>query len=657
VVNSTLSGNAAGGAGYGGDDGGVGGIGGSGGGIANRGSLTLRSSTITDNAMGGDAFCDCDATEGSPGVGGGIFNSGGVFAVANSIIAMQYAGSDCAGTPPTAQRYSVHSDGTCGHTAGPGNQPFGNLHLGPLLDYGGPTPTRALLRGSAAIDQGDPAGCVDAEGHLIATDQRGLPRRQGGRCDVGAFELQPGEGPLTEVTEPILTALRPLKVWIGLDIGRDNSVFVDLRAEIYLNDKLIGVGLRRNVPGGGKGFAQARLQTIPLRLLAGPRALSSHDKLSLVLYAENACPLASAPGRVVLWWDDAEANSGFGATVDGADRTYYIRGNYNLGLVPGLGPKSQSSIDVEEDSCGYQPQFGFGSWSFGPAVGDFNGDGMADVLWRHTSGALQVWFVRGGGGTDILGTAPVASLDNDWVIQGIADFNGDGTADILWRHTSGAVVLWLMRGTEVIGTGSLGTLTGDWTIQGVGDVNGDGKADILLRHTSGQIYIWYMDGTSMIGGGSPGSVADDWAIVGVGDFNGDGKADVLWRDTSGQVHIWLMNGTRISRAGSVAMASPDWTVVGVGDFDQDRKADILWRHTSGAVSLWLMDGTTVVKSGSLPAMGTDWSVVGVADYAGFGAANVLWRDTSGNVYMWYVHRDFSVGSGRMGSITTDWHAQ
>ncbi len=109
--------------------------------------------------MGGDAPCDCDGTDGHPGVGGGIFN-GGVFTVANTIIGEQYTGTDCAGTPPTAQRYSVHSDGTCGHTAGPGNKPYGNLQLGPLLDYGGPTQTRALLRGSSAINKGDPAGCL-----------------------------------------------------------------------------------------------------------------------------------------------------------------------------------------------------------------------------------------------------------------------------------------------------------------------------------------------------------------------------------------------------------------------------------------------------------------------------------------------------------------
>jgi hypothetical protein len=120
---------------------------------------------------------------------------------------------------------------------------------------------------------------------------------------------------------------------------------------------------------------------------------------------------------------------------------------------------------------------------------------MADVLWRHTSGALQVWFGKALAARRSSGPRPWRA-DNDWVIRGIADFNGDGTADILWRHTSGAVVVWLMHGTRH--RDRVRHASGDWSVQGVGDVNGDGKADILLRHTSGQIYIWYMNGTSMM---------------------------------------------------------------------------------------------------------------------------------------------------------------
>jgi hypothetical protein len=47
-----------------------------------------------------------------------------------------------------------------------------------------------------------------------------------------------------------------------------------------------------------------------------------------------------------------------------------------------------------------------------------------------------------------------------------------------------------------------------------GDFNGDGKADVLWRHnTTGQLFLWLMDGNSTIGYESPGIVSDlGWQI-------------------------------------------------------------------------------------------------------------------------------------------------
>ena len=55
----------------------------------------------------------------------------------------------------------------------------------PLAENGGPTRTHALSAGSPAIDAGTATGTP-------ATDQRAKPR--GAMHDIGAFELQPGEG-------------------------------------------------------------------------------------------------------------------------------------------------------------------------------------------------------------------------------------------------------------------------------------------------------------------------------------------------------------------------------------------------------------------------------------------------------------------------------
>jgi hypothetical protein len=50
----------------------------------------------------------------------------------------------------------------------------------------------------------------------------------------------------------------------------------------------------------------------------------------------------------------------------------------------------------------------------------------------------------------------------------------------------------------------------------VGDFNGDGRADILWRHTSGTIFLWFMNGPTLIGVASPGTVDPEWTIAGIG---------------------------------------------------------------------------------------------------------------------------------------------
>jgi hypothetical protein len=63
--------------------------------------------------------------------------------------------------------------------------------LGELASNGGATQTVAPSGGSPVIDAGDPAGCADpAGGSMLTSDQRGVRRPAGGRCDIGAVETQ-----------------------------------------------------------------------------------------------------------------------------------------------------------------------------------------------------------------------------------------------------------------------------------------------------------------------------------------------------------------------------------------------------------------------------------------------------------------------------------
>ncbi|MBI5606907.1 MAG: FG-GAP repeat protein [Deltaproteobacteria bacterium] len=273
---------------------------------------------------------------------------------------------------------------------------------------------------------------------------------------------------------------------------------------------------------------------------------------------------------------------------------------------------------------------------------DFNGNGKADIFWRHVnSGENVIWFMNGTSIDYVRFSGAVGDLN--WAVNGFGDFNGDGKTDILWQHAvSGKVFIWLMDGYSIIGLGQPAT-AGDqnWDIKGVGDFNGDGKADILWRHvSSGEVYVWLMNGTSLTGHGSLGSVATSWEIQGIGDFSGDGKADILWRHAAGMVYLWSMDGLSVIGQGSSANVDDlNWQIHKVGDFNGDGKADVLWRHSSlGTLFIWLMDGTTISGQGSPGTVDPNWAIKGVGDFNGDGKADILWRhNATGEVYIWLIN--------------------
>ena len=136
-----------------------------------------------------------------------------------------------------------------------------------------------------------------------------------------------------------------------------------------------------------------------------------------------------------------------------------------------------------------------GFWATEPAhlaSGDYDGDGRSDLLWRNVgpgtaTGALYVWLMSG---KDIASSTYLDPIESDWVVQKVGDFNGDGKSDILWRNMqpgapdASKLYMWIMDGSRVVtGTGypdSQADFT--WEVQGVGDLNGDGKTDIVWRN-------------------------------------------------------------------------------------------------------------------------------------------------------------------------------
>jgi FG-GAP-like repeat len=285
-------------------------------------------------------------------------------------------------------------------------------------------------------------------------------------------------------------------------------------------------------------------------------------------------------------------------------------------------------------------------------LGDANGDGKSDLLLRNSSnGQIDGVLMNGYTAT---GSATFMAPGSGWTATHIADFNGDGKADILWRHTDGRVAAWLMNGLVSTGGAIFMSAGSGWTVTHTADLNGDGKADILWRHTDGRVAVWIMDGLGATSGAILLAAPNAWSITHVADLNGDGKADILLRNTDGTVATWLMNGTTIT-AGATLLAAPNaWSITHTADLNGDGKADILWRNTDGTVAAWLMNGISLTGSNTFMAAGSGWSITHMADLNGDGKADILWRNTDGSTATWIMNGLGSTGGASLIPAPNSW---
>jgi hypothetical protein len=265
-------------------------------------------------------------------------------------------------------------------------------------------------------------------------------------------------------------------------------------------------------------------------------------------------------------------------------------------------------------------------------TGDFSGDGHRDILWQENTGQVAIWHMAGG--TKLRETYPGAQVSWSWTgnVQGVGDFDGDGADDILWRSATGNLTIWFKGEYPTEGLneypaklpavytsyrGHTSPVDTVWKVKGVGDFNGDGRADILWRHDNGQGAIWFMTAGLFVG--DYYSVGEDptgfWQIQRVADFDGNGRSDILWRDRNGQLAIWF-NGEQGSAAypGYRNVAGPvglEWQIAAAADFNGDARADILWRHANGQLSLWLMDGGRFLGDVYPRLVDNAWQIEGV----------------------------------------------
>ena len=269
------------------------------------------------------------------------------------------------------------------------------------------------------------------------------------------------------------------------------------------------------------------------------------------------------------------------------------------------------------------------TWRF-LSVANFAGNGITDVAWRNENtsdaqlGLVGIWVMNTSGGLssiDFPGTATPAT----WKLLGVGDFNGDGTADLAWQDQNssdslnGLLAMWLMSKNSPGATSSMtfpGTVPpATWKLLGMGDFDGNGTIDLAWRDqnssdsTYGLVATWLMNTRGGLSGVTFPSTAPpaSWKLLAIANVSQNTIADMVWQDvntsdsTYGLVGIWLFNGGNVSQTTFPDAIDPCNMQLTVGNAVGINAPDLIWHNlATGQVLDWRVQSNgTVVQSSVL----------------------------------------------------------
>ena len=270
-------------------------------------------------------------------------------------------------------------------------------------------------------------------------------------------------------------------------------------------------------------------------------------------------------------------------------------------VITGAGPGAGSTVKTFSGATGaelddflaYPPAFLGG---VRVAVGDVNGDGIADVLTGPGPAAgapPQVQVFDGSSSSLLMSFFPYGPSFNGGVFVAAGDVNGDLSDDIVTGADAGGAphvkVFNGQSGVEVRSFNAYPPSFAGGVRVAAGDVNGDGLADLVTGAGVGSSHVKVFDGATnaelrsffAYGGGFTGGV-----YVASGDVDGDGYADIVTgADAGGAPHVKVFSGQSGSELLSFMAFTPSFTGgvrVAAGDVDGDGLVDIVTGAGGGA---------------------------------------------------------------------------
>jgi uncharacterized repeat protein (TIGR01451 family) len=272
------------------------------------------------------------------------------------------------------------------------------------------------------------------------------------------------------------------------------------------------------------------------------------------------------------------------------------------------------------------------------AVGDMNHDGKSDVVVADSgNGNLYLLLGNGRGGFTSTTLFSCGGVSNGPSAVAIADFNGDGNNDVVVANGKSNTI-GVMFGDGKGGLGAVHTYAtgGNYAYNlAIGDFNGDGKPDIAVVNCNDcTLSVLLNNGSGGFSGGVIYTYSAGMYSVAVGDFNGDGKSDLAVGLIT-YVGILLGNGNGgFGSASTYTVRSSSNAAFGhvssivATDLNNDGKSDLVVGGSSTCVLM--NNGNATFTAATTFSAGAGGSVLATADFNADGRMDVVAVSTQDN---------------------------
>jgi hypothetical protein len=266
--------------------------------------------------------------------------------------------------------------------------------------------------------------------------------------------------------------------------------------------------------------------------------------------------------------------------------------------------------------------------SNGIAAGDFDGDGLVDLvvssISNDASDIVSVLLGRGDGTFEDAVAYPVGGMPG---FVAVADVNMDGHPDVVTENSNGNSISVLLG----VGDGSF-TASVDYDLGlspmnlVVTDVDGDGKPDVAVSANSffASFAILKGNGDGTFGAPRYGGVGGHvFYGIAVADIDRDGRMDVALLDRGGsEVEVFLAQGGSTYADPVATTTDADVSSIAVADLFKNGRVEVITAGGSGARLFVAEPDGALRDAGALPGI-VGGASIAIGDLDGDGMPDIV----------------------------------